>query len=88
MHPHADCNCRYADVGCDKMETDWNNNHEWKEADKSTVLPGDWQNSPAESALCGNRPSDSRRQTVWNKARRRKADAPCRSNNIHASRIW
>ena len=21
MHPHADCNCRYADVGCDKMET-------------------------------------------------------------------
>ena len=21
MHPHADCNCRYADVGGDKMET-------------------------------------------------------------------
>ena len=20
MHPNANCNCRYADVGCDKME--------------------------------------------------------------------
>ena len=20
MHPNASCNCRYADVGCDKME--------------------------------------------------------------------